>query len=469
MPSLRSLVLSCLVVSGVLTACGDSTLPPPVDPPEVPEPVTCDTVGVTLCENACVNTTNNPVHCGGCGKACVTGEVCTGGACIATCQIDGQRIFEGTLNAANACERCAPATSTTAWTPLADGTSCASGQICVSGACGAQCLIDGVAHAEGAVNPANACERCAPATSTTAWTPLADGTSCASGQICVSGACGAQCLIDGVAHAEGAVNPANACERCAPATSTTAWTPLAEGTSCASGQICVSGACSAQCLIDGVAHAEGAVNPANACEVCTPATSTTAWTARESVPLLVGGRDITAQGWTTVSGAPYTLTYGEDYVRLSTSTASGGRTSGQLLIWRANAFDPMTPSKLRVVMLVEAVNRHNTLDSGAAILGSFTPPYGNSTDRSQMIYLDDVAIGWADETQAAQAPVTDGAYHVYEFALDAQKKATVSVDGVAKLTRGNFTTTGTLALGDQTNDPNVDGTVRIKSVERMCP
>ncbi len=355
MPSLRALALLCLVVSGVLAACGDSS------PPEIPEPVTCDTVGVTLCGNACVNTANNPAHCGGCGKACTAGETCAEGACIATCQIDGQQVFDGTLNAANACERCAPTTSATAWTPLADGTSCASGQICVSGACGARCFIDGVAHAE------------------------------------------------------------------------------------------------------------GAVNPANACEVCAPATSTTAWTARASVPLLVGGSDITAQGWTTVSGAPYTLTYGEDYVRLSTSTVSGGRTSGQLLIWRANAFDPMTPSKLRVVMRVESVDRHNALDSGAAILGSFTPPYGNSTDRSQMLYLDSAAIGWADDTQSTQFVVTDGAYHVYEFALDADKTATVSVDGVAKLTRGNFMTTGTLALGDQTNDPNVDGTVRIKSVERMCP
>lgn len=96
-----------------------------------------------------------------------------------------------------------------------------------------------------------------------------------------------------------------------------------------------------------------------------PATSTTQWTARESVPLLVGGDDITAQGWTTVAQTPSTLTYGADY--------------------------------------------------------------------------------------------------------DAAKVATVSIDGVAKLTRTNFTTTGTIAIGDQTNDANVDGAVRIKSVERLCP
>jgi hypothetical protein len=362
MPSLRALALSCLVVSGVLTACGDTSPPPVGDAPEIPEPVTCDTVGVTLCGNACVNTANNPAHCGGCGKACTAGETCSSGACIATCQIDGQRVFDGTLNAANACEQCAPTTSATAWTPLADGTSCASGQICVSGACGAQCFIDGEAHAE------------------------------------------------------------------------------------------------------------GAVNPANACEVCAPATSTTAWTARASVPLLVGGDDIEAQGWRMISSAPSALTYGADHVRLATSTTSGARTSGQLLIARDNAFDPTRPFTLHVTALVESVNPHNTLDSGAALLGSLTGQAGTSAERAQMIYLDSAAIGWADDTQQSAAfPVTDGAYHVYELAVDAAKSATVSIDGVAKLKRNNFTSNGTLALGDQTNDPSVDGVMRIRSVERLCP
>jgi hypothetical protein len=86
-----------------------------------------------------------------------------------------------------------------------------------------------------------------------------------------------------------------------------------------------------------------------------------------------------------------------------------------------------------------------------------------------MIYLDSAAIGWADDTQSAAFSVTDGAYHVYELAVDAAKVATVSIDGVAKLTRNNFTTNGTIAIGDQTNDVNVDGAVRIKSVERRCP
>ncbi|ADO69136.1 keratin-associated protein 10-2 [Stigmatella aurantiaca] len=293
--------------------------------------------------------------------------------------------------------------------------------------------------------------------------------ACATGEACEGGVCVALCQIDGKQVAAGAVNAANSCEQCTPTTSATTWTQRADGTSCNPGQVCSAGMCSPKCFIDSVVYAAGAPNPANACETCVPTTSTTTWTARASVPLLVGGDDITAQGWTTVVQAPNSLTYGADYVRLATSTNSGGRTSGQLLITRANAFDETKPFKLQVTMRVESVNTHNSLDSGAAILGSFTSPFGNSTDRSQMIYLDSAAIGWADDTQSAAFPVTDGAYHVYELAVDAAKVATVSIDGVAKLTRNNFSVTGTIAIGDQTNDPNVDGAVQIKSVERLCP
>ncbi|MFL5343194.1 MAG: hypothetical protein ACJ8AT_00265 [Hyalangium sp.] len=350
MLSIRSTALSCIVVLGFVTACGENSTSCPVA-----------TSGVELCGGSCVSTESDPKHCGGCDKACATSEACEGGVCVALCQIDGTQVAAGAVNAANSCEQCTPATSAVAWTQRADGTPC---------------------------------------------------------------------------------NP---------------------------GQVCSAGVCIPKCFIDGVVYAAGALNPANACETCVPATSTTTWTARASVPLLVGGDDITAQGWTTVAQTPNTLTYGADYVRLATSTNGGGSTSGQLLITRANSIDGTKPFKLHVTMQVESVNTHNSLDSGAAIMGSFTPPVGTSTDRSQMIYLDSAAIGWADNTQSAAFSVTDGAYHVYELAVDTAKVATVSIDGVAKLTRNNFTANGTIAIGDQTNDPNVDGAVRIKSVERLCP
>jgi hypothetical protein len=357
MISTRSMALSCIVVLGLVAACGDDSTPGPV---ATPDASACNGAGFALCGGACVSTDSDPAHCGGCNRPCEAGEACEGGACVAFCQIDGEQVTAGAVNAANACEQCTPEASATAWTQRADGTPC---------------------------------------------------------------------------------NP---------------------------GQVCAAGVCSPGCFIDGAVHAAGAPNPANACETCAPATSTTQWTARASVPLLVGGDDVTAQGWATVALAPNTLTYGGDHVRLATST-DGGSTSGQLLVTRASSFDVTKPFTIRVTMQVESVNDHNPLDSGAAILGSFTPPFGSSAERAQMIYLDSAAIGWADDTQSAAFAVTDGAYHVYELAVDAAKVATVRVDGVAKLTRSDFTTNGTIAIGDQTNESNVDGAVRIRSVERICP
>ncbi|MBC7974105.1 MAG: hypothetical protein H7138_03905, partial [Myxococcales bacterium] len=116
--------------------------------------------------------------------------------------------------------------------------------------------------------------------------------------------------------------------------------------------------------------------------------------------LLVGGSELAAQGWLTASQAPSTLSDGADYTQLQTTTTMSARTSGQLLIYHPAAVELDQPFKLQVVMLVEQVNAHNTLDSAAAILGSFTPSVGNATDRAQMIYLDTAKLGWSDDTQS---------------------------------------------------------------------
>jgi hypothetical protein len=49
------------------------------------------------------------------------------------------------------------------------------------------------------------------------------------------------CFIDGVAYAAGTANPGNACQVCAPGTSITAWSSQADA--CGTGQACVSGTC----------------------------------------------------------------------------------------------------------------------------------------------------------------------------------------------------------------------------------
>lgn len=183
--------------------------------------------------------------------------------------------------------------------------------------------------------------------------------------------------------------------------------------------------------------------------------------------ILAGGTDVAAQGWGITQQGAATISYVAGGTQLATST--GGSTGGQLLLTLANAVQPGTAYTLQVELTLTAVNAHNQFDSAAAIMGSFTAPAGTPTERGEMIYLDANAIGWADNTQAFAVALADGNVHTIELAVDAAGAATVKVDDVAALSRAGFATNGTIAIGDQTNDPNVEATMVIKSVKRLCP
>ncbi len=233
------------------------------------------------------------------GNGCGSGKVCNAGACAAGCFIGGTVYASGALNPSNSCQECQPAASTTAWTTLANGTGCGSGEVCNSGSCGSGCFISGVSYPTGALNPADACQSCQPGTSTTAWTGLSDGTSCGSGEVCKSASCISGCFIAGTVYTSGTVDPANACLSCQPATSTTAWSNIANGASCGSGEVCKTGSCISGCFIGGTVYTSGTVDPANACLSCQPATSTTAWSDVANGTVCSTGRC-----WTGTCDAP---------------------------------------------------------------------------------------------------------------------------------------------------------------------
>jgi len=154
--------------------------------------------------------------------------------------------------------------------------------------------------------------------------------------------------------------------------------------------------------------------------------------------------------------------------QLLTSTPAGGQSGGQLLIGRAVGVTTGKAFAVEFVVKVIAVAAHNQYDSAAALLGSFTPSVGSQTDRAEMIYIDSDKIGWADDTQSAAVNALDGNFHTYRLAVDSAGNATVSRDGTALLTRSNYTTNGTIAFGDQTNDANIDSTLQIQSVTLLC-
>jgi hypothetical protein len=298
------------------TACNDSL---------------CCTVGERCAEGICGGGAARDCED---GKFCTT-DVCDEGAapdcCVSTldpgfCLIGGLCFAEGSLNPGNDCQACNTTLSTTDWSFLAAGTLCDDGDSCTGtgrpgigfdecdGAGGCVGIVDpdcndqcefAVPATEGA-NPSNNDNRgpddaeasCQPDSNNDVWfkyvTPcdttifasttgsqmapsndpvLSVWSDCPSrggseivcdddsgldlqaalsfavingttyyfrvagfednsGDLVLNISTVDDCLIDGICYADGAVNPANECEVCNASVSTNTWTPRAEGTAC---------------------------------------------------------------------------------------------------------------------------------------------------------------------------------------------------------------------------------------------
>ncbi|AKF10460.1 hypothetical protein DB32_007609 [Sandaracinus amylolyticus] len=209
-----------------------------------------------------------------------SGARCDAADCAPACRISGATFEPGALHPDNPCERCDPSPSASGWTRLADGEECGGGQVCAAGVCGTGCLIDGASYPPAATSPDDPCLECDPTIDPRAWSPRADGAACGAGLICDALACVAGCFIDGALRAPGSIDPATPCRRCAPEASTTAWTPLDDGTGCGDGAVCSAAACAPGCFVDGAVRAPDSSDPSSPCRACAPSTSTTEWTTR---------------------------------------------------------------------------------------------------------------------------------------------------------------------------------------------
>ncbi len=216
------------------------------------------------------------------GRSCGAGSVCRTGDCTTACFIDGGFVDAGTLEGTNPCRSCQPAQSTSAYSNAGNGTACGADRLCRTGSCESACAVDGGAVVDaGATHPGLPCQTCQPTVSTSGWSTLPAGTACGSGAVCgATGLCTAQCFIDGGLVAVGASEPGNACRTCQAATSTTAYSPVRDGTSCGGGQVCVTGGCARGCFIDGGFVAPGVLAPAQPCRFCEPDASVSAYTVR---------------------------------------------------------------------------------------------------------------------------------------------------------------------------------------------
>jgi len=188
-----------------------------------------------------------------------------------SCVIGGTSYASGAANPANACQVCKPTTSSLDWSSADEGTSCGSGQFCDAGTCKAGCFISGAYYANGAANPANACQTCQTAYALTSWTTSTNGMSCGTGQVCSGGTCQSGCWIDGALVGSGTTNASNACQSCKPATSTSEWSSNTDGKSCGTGRTCAAGKC--QCTAGTDCGTSGCIDvngtDSNHCGSCT--------------------------------------------------------------------------------------------------------------------------------------------------------------------------------------------------------
>jgi len=196
--------------------------------------------------------------------------------------IGGTTYASGAANPANVCQVCKPAASTSSFSNADEGTSCGGGKYCDAGSCKTGCFIAGAFYADGAANPANACQTCQTSFAATSWTTAANGASCGTGQVCSAGTCQSGCWISGALVGSGVTNSTNVCQICKPASTTTAWSVNSDGTSCGSGQICDSGSCQPACYVGGTVYSSAMLNPANSCQSCIPPLSTSAWSQAQS-------------------------------------------------------------------------------------------------------------------------------------------------------------------------------------------
>ena len=97
----------------------------------------CCPAGQTSCGGTCVNTQNDPNHCGACSGAsavCTGGTVCSGGACQISCPGSQVNCDGSCVDSQTDSNHCGAKGLCDGTSGNSTGTVCAGGQTCQSGA-----------------------------------------------------------------------------------------------------------------------------------------------------------------------------------------------------------------------------------------------------------------------------------------------------------------------------------------------
>lgn len=172
---------------------------------------------LVLCDDICVDLSQNTNHCGECGQECGTGGICVSGNCQCgdgALQCDGECVDPS--SDVDNCGEC--------------GRDCDRGESCISGQCQALECADGEVACDGecvaVASDPNNCGRC--------------GVTCFDGEVCTSG----QCTCDDPSGPCGDVGNdgrvvGGACEQ--------DQNLCAEGSTCAMGDNFRGGTCTTEC------------------------------------------------------------------------------------------------------------------------------------------------------------------------------------------------------------------------------
>jgi len=146
--------------------------------------------------------------------------------------------------------------------------------------------------------------------------------------------------------------------------------------------------------------------------------------------------------------------------------------------YREVPFDLELGFSIEFTLKVHEVEKsHNLNDAGIMFYGSTIDPSGNYAGgpRSQMIFFDEDAIGWGDETEKRNKAGkrnkrerfqmdTTNTFHTYTLTVDDEGVAKVFVDGTLALQRSKWRGIPRIGFGDMTNDVGVNGRFSIGDI-----
>ena len=204
--------------------------------------------------------------CSSGGDGATTPSCVTGQSCAPTGAADPCKVYATVCDATGTQVICAVARD------QAEGTACAVGSVCASGACVSACVAGASCTPTGAASPCQVYAETCNATLTQKTCSVAsikpDGQVCGTGGVCSGGACLSTCGL--ACSPAGTPNPCSvyttSCDAGGAPIGCLASSSGDDGATCGVGNVCLGGTCIAACVPGQVCTPGGTPNP---CKVYT--------------------------------------------------------------------------------------------------------------------------------------------------------------------------------------------------------